>query len=136
MKAIIYYSLNDQTREIIQSFDGDVYEIKPDVRVPKRRFWQMFTLGYYSTRKTSRPIKQLNIDFDQYQEIVLATPVWAGKISCFMRAFLEQTKIENKNITLVASCLGGPGQVMGDYKQYVSNNEIQEEILYIKGERQ
>jgi hypothetical protein len=25
---------------------------------------------------------------------------------------------------------------MDDYKQYVSNNEIQEEILYIKGERQ
>ncbi len=136
MKAIIYYSLNNQTREIVNTVEADdVYEIIPDVKVPKRRFWQMFTLGYYSTRKVSRPIKTLDIDFSMYEEIILATPVWAGKMSCFMRAFLETNKIENKKLTLLASSLGGPGQVMSDLRSYLDNNEIDEQF-YVKGERQ
>ncbi len=136
MKAIIYYSLNNQTREITKKIDADgVYEIIPDVKVPKNKFWQMIILGFYSVRKVSRPIKQLDIDLSKYEEIILATPVWAGKISCFMRAFLEDNKIENKRLTLLASSLGGPGHVMDDFKRYVNSNEIEEQY-YVKGERQ
>lgn len=135
MKAIIYYSLSNRTKQIIEQFDGDVFRIESDIKIPKSFIGKMIVLGFYGIRKKSKPIKKLMIDLDRYEEITLATPVWAGKVSCFMRAFLEEYKIENKTVTLVATCDGGPGGVMEDYKDYLVNCETISQ-LYIKGEIQ
>jgi hypothetical protein len=134
MKAIIYYSLNNRTKQLVKNIEGDLFVIEEAVNVPKSTVMQMIILGFFGVFKKSRPIKPLDIDFSKYEEIVLATPVWAGNITCFMRRFLEENEIARKKVTLIATCDGGPGKVMNDYKSYLKGNEI-EEIIYVKGER-
>jgi len=133
MKAVIYFSLSNRTKQIVSDIDADMYPIIPKGRVPKTLVGQMIVFGFLSVLKKSRPIERLDIDLSKYEEIVVATPVWAGRVSCFMRTFLEQNNIKNKKVTLLATCDGGPGSVIMDYKKYLGENEINEQV-YIKGE--
>jgi len=134
MKAILYVSLTGTTKEIINNYEGNVYEIEGDVKIPKSRFMQMFIFGYHVVAKKNLPIKSLGFDANNYTDITLVTPVWAGNISGFMRTFLDKYKLNGKNITLVASCDGGPGKVMKEYKLLLKGNKIINEHIYVRGE--
>lgn len=134
MKAILYVSLTGTTEEIIKKYDGDVYEIKGDMKIPRSKFMQMVVFGYYTTFKKDIPVKPLEFDASKYTDITLVTPVWAGNISGFMRTFIENIELKNKNITLVASCDGGPGKVMDKYKEILTDNSIVGEHIYVRGE--
>ncbi len=135
MKAILYVSLTGTAKKIISNYDGNIYEIKGDVKIPKSRFMQMFVFGYHVVAKKNLPIKPVAFDAQNYTDITLVTPVWAGNISGFMRTFLENHKLNDKNITLVASCDGGPGKVMKEYKLLLDGNKIIDEHIYVRGER-
>lgn len=134
MKAVVYYSLSNRTKQIIESIEADKFRIEPKGKVPKSLVMQMIVLGFFGMLKKSKPIQNVKIDLSKYEEIVLATPVWAGGMSCFMRAFLESHDLSGKRVTLIATCDGGAGKVMEDYKKYLNDNEVDEQ-LYIKGER-
>ena len=135
MKAILYVSLTGTAKKVVNNYEGNVYEIMGDVKIPKSRFMQMFVFGYHVVAKKNLPIKPVEFNADNYTDITLVTPVWAGNISGFMRTFLENHKIDDKNITLVASCDGGPGKVMNEYKLLLDGNKIINEHIYVRGER-
>ncbi len=129
-KAIIYYSLSGRTkRELENRFDGDFYRLKGKIKIPKRYFVQMFYLGYFATFNKDLDYEKFDIDFSQYDEIVLASPVWAFTFSPFMKKFLKDNPIKNKNITLLMTHEGGPGKSMEKFKKYLDDsNTVVDEI--------
>ena len=135
MKAILYVSLTGTAKKVMNNYEGEVFEIEGDVKIPKSRFMQMFVFGYHVVAKKNLPIKPVGFDATKYNDITLVTPVWAGNVSGFMRTFLENHKLNDKNITLVASCDGGPGKVMSEYKLLLKGNKIIDEHIYVRGER-
>ena len=138
MKAIFYHSLSKRKRskKIAETFDGDLYEIvpmkKPITFVPL----QMFVYGFMSVNKKPIPIKTMDIPFDKYDEVVLVSPVYAGKVNPFMRQFLKMYRFHDKKVTIVASCDGG-------YKNYFKSIEplidncctVVDRQVYVKGEK-
>ncbi|AIO19599.1 flavodoxin [Candidatus Izimaplasma bacterium HR1] len=137
MKAIIYHSNSNKKRSetVAFSFDGDRYEVKP-VKQYKSTFMQMLMYGYKTTFKKRVEYVHVGIDFDKYKEIVLVSPVWAGKVNAVMRTFLLDHKFHDKKVTLVGTSDGENNKYFESYKGLIDGCcEIVGTDLYIKGNK-
>ena len=90
----IYYSRTGHTKkameEIAQSLSAELVEIRDDVDRSGWRGW--LRCGLDAMRRTNAPLVpfQTARPLDQYRLVILGTPVWAGRCSSVMRAFLKQ----------------------------------------------
>lgn len=106
-KICIYYSLNNHVRDIVTGLeDVDLVEIKTVKKLPTNKAWQMVYLGFLVTIKKELEIQAVGINFDEYEEVIIASPIWAGKIAIPLISFLTKYKMEDKKITLLISCSG------------------------------
>lgn len=69
-------------------------------------------------------IKPYTCDLDKYDTIYIGTPVRAYTYTPAIKAFLKQTKIENKNIVLFCSHEGWPGKALANLENDLSGNII------------
>lgn len=130
MKAIIYYSLSGNTKKELENrFEGDFFRLKGKIKIPKSYKMQLAYLGMFATLNTKLKYEDFKIDFDKYDEIVLASPVWAWTFTPFMKKFLLNNKFQNKKVTLLTTHEGGPGKSMKRFKKYIpKSNTIVDEI--------
>ncbi|MBU1020086.1 MAG: hypothetical protein KJ847_02640 [Firmicutes bacterium] len=138
MKAIIYFSLSKEqtSKAIAHTFEGDVFRIKNTGKNYKTKFAQMFMYGYKTVFNKKVDFSMPEINFENYDEIVLVSPVWAGRVNVFMRQYLEKAEIKNKNITIIGSCDGGYKNYFESYEGILDeSNIIVEKVIYVKGER-
>lgn len=135
MKAIIYYSLSGHTkREVISRYEGDFYQVKGTIKIPKRYLFQLAYLGMFASLNRDLHYESIDIDLEKYDELVFATPVWAFNISPFIKKFLKDHPVKNKQVTLVLTHAGGPGNTMKRFKKkFDSSNTIVETISIESG---
>jgi len=138
MKAIIYFSLskNKNSKKIASTYEGDIFEIVNKNKVYKTSFANMFFYGYKTMKNKDVPFEAPVIDFSKYDEVVLVSPVWAGRINLFMKKYLEKVPFENKKVIVVGSSDGGYKNYFASFKEVLAaSNEIIEEVMYSKGEK-
>ena len=136
MKAIIYFSLskNKNSKRIANEIEGDQYELINEGRQIKCVPLQMFYYGFKTVTKKEVKIGVPKIDFDKYDEIVLVSPVWAGKVNAFMRQYLTGNVFKNKSVTIIGTCKGGYDNYFKSFNGVIhESNKIIEEIMYVKG---
>lgn len=139
MKVILYHTMskNRNSETIATSFKGDVFEIKGSKKPIRFVPLQMFIYGFKTVAKRNIKLQPLNIDLDKYDEIVLVSPVWAGRVNAFMRQFLQDNKLKNKKITIVGSCDGGYNNYFDSFDEYLDDsNKVVDKIIYVKGVKQ
>ena len=78
-KAIVYYSYSGNTKSIVnmikEKVDADVYEIKPKTPY-STNYDEVVDLGQVEVNSNSlREIEDIDINIDNYDTIILATPV-------------------------------------------------------------
>ena len=135
MKAIIYHSNSSKKRseQVAFTIEGDRYEIKP-LKTYKSIFMQMLMYGYKTTFKKRVDYHPVEIDFDKYDEIVLISPIWAGKVNAVMRTFLLDHKFHDKKVTLIGTCDGENKKYFESFKGLIDGCcEIVGKELYVKG---
>lgn len=138
MKAVIYHtnSKNRRSENVAFQMDGDRFEIKV-VKPYKSVFMQMFMYGYKTTFKKRVEYHNVDINLDAYDEVVLISPVWAGKVNAVMRTFLLDHPIKNKKLTLVGCSDGGNKKYFESFEGLLDDsNEIVDQISYVSGVRQ
>ena len=138
MNAVIYFSLskNLNSKKIALTYEGDIFELVNNEKLHKSTIGNMFIYGYKTLRNKDVNFDVPNIDFNKYDNIVLVSPVWAGRANLFMRKYLEKTKIKNKNITIVGSCDGGYKNYFKSFKGLIDeSNKVIKEVIYVKGKR-
>lgn len=130
MKAIIYYSLSGRTkRELERRFEGDYYRLKGKLKIPKNYWLQLAYLGMFSVFNKSLDYDDVAINFEQYNEIILGSPVWAFTVNPFTKKFLKRNIFKNKKVTLLLTHEGGPGKAMYHFKKRIDkSNEIIDSI--------
>lgn len=135
MKAIIYYSLSGHTKKEVESrYEGDFFPLKGKIKIPKRYFFQLAYLGMFASMNKDLQYDSLDLDLEKYDEVVLATPVWAWNITPFIKKFLKDYPIKNKKVTLLITHAGGPGKVMKRFsKKLDSSNTIVDKISIESG---
>ena len=109
-RAIIYYSLTNNTERtakgLASKLNADLYKIETVKAYPRKKSSQMFYCGMQATFNLKPAIKPLDLKAGDYDEIILGTPIWAGKNVPPVNTLLKNSEICDK-ITSVFTFSGG-----------------------------
>jgi flavodoxin len=77
---IIYYSYTGKTRTIAEELakkeSADIVEVKEK---KKRSKFNAYIIGSFTAmRQKKADLESFNIDFSEYEKIIIAMPIWAG----------------------------------------------------------
>jgi hypothetical protein len=138
MNAIIYFSIskNECSKKVAEGLDGDLYRIWPRDRIYKSTFFQLLVYGFKTA--TNKPVYYEidEIDFSKYDKVTLVSPVWAGRICQYMRSYLQTIPFKGKEVDIIGTSKGGYDKYFASYRGILDpSNKIQNEIMYVKGEK-
>ena len=116
----IYYSRTGNTKkameEIAAALDAELVELRDGVDRGGWRGW--LRCGLDAMRKSTRPVEAAETarPLGEYRLVILGTPVWAGRTSAVMRAFLKERGGEIQNAAYVLTRSSG-AQYQEIYRQ-------------------
>jgi flavodoxin len=91
---VIFYSRTDVTHkvaeELAQKLNADLEEIKDTQN--RSGIFRWIKSGYQANRKKLTTLEPIKNDPEQYDLVVIGTPVWAGKMSVPVRTYLHQNR--------------------------------------------
>lgn len=110
-RVLIYYSLDGHTHylaEQAQKLLGcDVYRLQLAKEYPAKGFAKYYTAGRNTVLRFPHTFKQPLPDLSRYDVVILATPIWAGRVCAPMYSYLKQAEFAHKDLYLIANCSGG-----------------------------
>lgn len=112
MKAIIvYYSLTSNTefvaKELSNKLDCDILPLEVLNPYPDKGFKKFYWGGKSAVMKESPELKKYTFNKDDYDVIILGTPVWAGTFTPHLRTFVKENDLSDKNVAIYACSSGG-----------------------------
>src|SRR5574344_418800 len=134
--AIVYYSLEGNTSYVAellaQKTGAELIRLETVKEYPKTGFLKFFCGGRDATFSVCPELKNALPDFSRFSTIIIGTPVWAGKPSAPVNAFLHKATITGKRIALFACCGGGPTvKCFSTMKKELEGNRIIAEETFI-----
>lgn len=131
---IIYYGYGKHTRMIAErikdELECDILEIKP--KVPYSNDYQKVvdeTTDNLQTKDTPE-IENIDINLDEYDRVILGTPVWWYTITPPIRTFLSKYDLSGKRVYPFATNAGWLGSTFEEIKELC--NGIVENEMSIK----
>lgn len=109
-RAIIYYSLSNNTKstaeKLAETLSADIFRIDHVKPLPNNKAGQMFEGGRQVTFGVKPEIKGAPEDISIYDEIIIGTPIWAGKAASPFNTLLDNKELCAK-VTAVFTYSGG-----------------------------
>ena len=131
---IIYYGYGKHTRMIVErikeELECDILEIKP--KVPYSNDYQTVvdeTTDNLETKETPE-IEDIKTNLDDYDRVILGTPVWWYTITPPIRTFLTKYDLSGKRVYPFATNAGWLGSTFEEIKELC--NGIVENEMSIK----
>lgn len=97
---IVYYSRTGNTKKVAEiignAISCELIEIKP--LNSYKGFFGWWRAGYQAVRLKIPPIEPIDVNFNEYERVIVGTPVWAGNMSSPIRAFLTKNQNKLKNV--------------------------------------
>lgn len=131
-KLIVYYSYTGHTRYIVdmikQNIDCDVLELKP--KIPYSDDYNTVVDEEQTAASMNKitEIEDTNLDLNQYDEIILGTPVWWYRSSPVVRTFLVKNDLSGKVIKPFATNAGWLGRTFKEIEKLCSNSKVENEM--------
>jgi flavodoxin len=126
--AIIYFSYDGNTAMIAEMLkkclQADVLELHLADETHRKGLVKLLWGGRQVLFHETPALKPYSISIEQYDVVIIGTPVWAGSPSPPIHAFLEKTKITGKKVALYCCHAGGKGKTMEKLRDMVSGNTI------------
>jgi flavodoxin len=136
---VVYYSYEGSTRVIAQTItqvlEADVLECKPLKDISSKGFMKYVWGGRQVLFKTRPELEIFGKNPDDYDSIIIGTPVWAFNYAPAIRSFLMKVKPTNKKIGLFCCHEGRPGKTLENLKKKLSNNTIIDEMDFLNVEK-
>ena len=135
-KIIIYFSYSGHTREIAnkikEKLNCDILELEPVIPYSKDYNRVVEEEQSNSSNNKTIPIKDLEVDLSNYDEIILGSPVWWYTITPVIRTFLKENDLSNKTIYPFATNAGWLGHTFQEITKLCPNSKVMElmNILY------
>lgn len=125
-KLVIYYSLEGHTKKVAEFIasltQADICELKPKKEIKSSGFSKYFWGGSQVFMAKSPELMPMDINFDEYDEIYLGTPIWAWTFAPPIRTILEGDYLKNKDIYYFYTHGGGPGKAEEKSVEEISKN--------------
>ncbi len=103
-KLFIYYSNTGNGDIVADYFKQNGYDIRrvtPKHDLPKAFFFKVFWGGFLATVNKKSKLAGYDNDITDYDEIVIGSPIWNGKLSCPINTVLTQTDFTGKKVSFV-----------------------------------
>lgn len=98
---VIYYSRSGNTRkvaeEIAQSLHCDIEEIRSRASYPQN-FWGYQRALLHASFKKKPEIQMVQSLLEDYDLVIIGSPVWGGALSAPIRSFFDRNKDELRNV--------------------------------------
>ena len=109
--AIVYYSLQGNTRyvceKVSKELGADLIELVPVKAYPDKGMVKFLWGGSAVTFKKKPELEPYTFNKNDYDLVILATPVWASSFTPPLRTFLEDNDLTGKKIAVIATSAGG-----------------------------
>lgn len=109
--AVIYFSLEGNTKyaagKIAAKLGADLIRLIPVKEYPTGKVSKYFWGGKSATFGEAPRLEPYRFDQNQYDLVILGTPIWAGTFAPPLRTFMRENKLTGKKNALFASCSGG-----------------------------
>ena len=131
-KLVVYYSYTNNTKVIAnmrkKKIDCDMVELTP--KVPFSSDYQTVVDEYQnnSVDKNEVLINDINVNLDNYDEIIIGTPVWWYTICPVVVTFLKQYDLSGKTIIPFATNAGWLGRTFKDFEKLCNNSTVKNEM--------
>lgn len=119
-KVFIYYSYTGNGDIVSKKYmdNGyDVYKVTTKKRpIPNSFFFGMLIGGMLSGMNHKSKINEIDINLDEYDKIIIGSPIWNSKLACPTNAMLSQieqkfnNKLANKDVSFVLYSGSGEGR--------------------------
>lgn len=132
---IIYYSFEGSTKFIAETMakeiGADLLELKPEKELKSHGFSKFIWGGRQVVMKTKPKLLPCAKNFNDYDLILIGTPVWAFTFTPPLRTFFSEVKLENKKIALFCCSDGQPGKTFKNMKEELNGNEFVGEMEFV-----
>lgn len=131
-KIVVYHSYTGHTKMIAnmikEKLNCDILELKPKIAFSSD--YQSVVDEYQNNEKekSTVEIEDINIDFDNYDEIIIGSPVWWYSITPVIRSFLKENNLERKTIVPFATNAGWLGRTFKEIKELCENSNVINEM--------
>ena len=103
-KLCIYYSLSgncDVVAEKLKSNGYSIVKVITKKKMPNNKFLRILICGYKATIGYKDSIENININIDDYEKIVIVSPIWNDRLASPINALLDKVHIKSKSLTFV-----------------------------------
>ena len=95
-KLLLYYSFTGNCELVAGEYSKQGYEVKKIETVkkvlPNGFFASIMTGGFLAGIQAKSKIKQLDVDFDKYEEVIVCSPIWNGNLSSPINSLIKIIK--------------------------------------------
>ena len=126
---IIFYSLEGNTRFVSETLatelDGDLAEIKTkDELVNKNSLMKYIWWGKMIFQKQEPEILPIDKKIEDYDLIIIGTPVWAWTYTPPIASFFQENRIHGKKVAVFCCHGGWPRKTLEKMKEKLTGNTI------------
>lgn len=127
-KIVIYFSYTGNTRKIAEKIkrdlDCDILEIKP--KIPYSTDYQTVVDEEQRMEGSNHTpeINKINVNLDNYDTIILGTPVWWYRPAPAIRSFLTKYDLTGKTVIPFATNAGWLGKTFIEIKNMCPNSNV------------
>ena len=136
-KIVIYHSYSCHTKMIAniikKKLDCDVLELEPKYEFSSDYDEVVKEYQNNEKDKSTVEIKDINIDLDNYDEIIIGSPVWWYSITPIVREFLKENNLEGKTVIPFATNAGWLGRTFKEIEGLCKNSSVTNEMNIVFG---
>lgn len=136
-RMIIYHSYSGHTKMIAniikKKLDCDVLELEPKYEFSSDYDEVVKEYQNNEKDKSTVVIKDININLDNYDEIIIGSPVWWYSITPVVREFLKENNLEGKTVIPFATNAGWLGGTFKEIEELCKNSSVTNEMNIVFG---
>lgn len=123
-KLFLYYSNSgngDLIADSLKEKDFDIVKVEPKKPLGKLSFFSIMKGGFLAGVNHKSKIKELNINLNSYEKVVIGSPIWNAKLACPINTVLanfDLTKINDLAFVLYSGSGSGKKAVKKINKLY------------------
>ena len=135
--AIVYYSMSGNTKfvaeKIAERIEADVIRIEPVKAYPDQGAKKFIWGGKSAVMGEKPDLLPYEFKAEQYDRIIIGTPVWASSFAPPIRTFLHENKSISEKKIAIFTCFSGGGadKAIHKMKKYIGIDEAEAELVLI-----
>ena len=125
---IIYYSLDGNVKLLSETMaaeiGADLLPLKLKKEINSNSFMKYFWGGRQVIMKEAPELLPLDKNINNYDLIIIGTPVWAASYVPAIRSLLLNNQLINKKIALFCSHESNPGKTFKNLEGLLNSNQV------------